>query len=125
MNDNQTDTDRRLREMLSDAIIRPGVRPRTNDEIEAMLEAFGGDEFSDRELDRILLKARGELPLGHSTVQRLADEPAQDEARELLALHRAEGTEISEEIKKRLEEIRRQAVRDAEKRNEDTDEFGD
>ena len=109
-----TERDRELRRRIERAIVPPGLRPRLED-IEALLDAVGGDPLTDDEVARILTKAKGDLPLGR---RRRDDEPiaaehvAAEEEQELLALHRSQGKEVPDEIQRKLDALRKKA-RDA------------
>ena len=104
--------------MLSDALIRPGFRP----ESEAMLDALGGDEFGEDKVSRIMDKAFGREPLGRRESEPVAfDVTSDEEAGELLALHRAGSDELTPEMKAKLDALRKK-VQQEEEDETDTEE---
>ena len=125
MRNSQSRKDRDLRHLLSQAIVRPGFRPENNDEIDAMLSALEGDQFSDDQVKRILQKAKGNLPIAQrDETPAYNEQTITQETGELLALHRAGGDEIPEEIEKKLEAFRHQAEEDEDDETDDpTDEL--
>ena len=108
MADAREDGDRRLRWMLSNALIRPGFRPESDEDIERMLDAIGGDEFGGDKVSRIMDKAFGREPLGRREREPVAFDVTSDkEAGELLALYRAGSEELSPEMKAKLDALRK------------------
>ncbi len=107
---NPTDPDKRLLKLIAKALIPPGGCDTSTDDIEAMLDAARAEPFSDEQIDRMLKKAKGKLPLGQ-----LDDEPVWDEAalteeeQSLLALHRREGGKLPEAIAEKLCLLRKKA----------------
>src|SRR5262245_62140557 len=97
------DADKRLRALLAKAILPPDPCTFDAERIEAMLDAIGGDPFSDEEVDRILKKAKGELPVGPADpVEDVSEETSAETEEELLALHRGQGEDLPSEIKEKL-----------------------
>ena len=97
--------------IIREALVAKGFRPETPKDIEAMLDAIGGDEFSPDKIQRMLRKIRGEEPIG---VTPSHDEQDQIEAidakeRELVAFYRAKGEAIPPEIQAKLDTMRRRA----------------
>lgn len=104
--------DRRLDSLVFRASVPRGFRPETDAEIDAMLDALGGETLPKEKMGRMLRKIRGEEPVG----VRPAPEPLHELARltsdqrELVALCRAEGREIPPEIQAILDEMRKRAA---------------
>lgn len=122
MNKKENDNDRQLRRMISDAVIRPGFRPQTDDEIEAMLNALAGESFSDDQVERILKKAKGDLPIGERhNAPAFYEESNVEEVGELLAMHRGEGEDMPDEVKEKLDMLRKKAEQDDSEENDDSD----
>jgi hypothetical protein len=119
MADAREDGDRRLRWMLSNALIRPGFRPESDEDIERMLDVIGGDEFGEDKVSRIMDKAFGREPLGRWEREPIAvDVSSDEEAGELLALHRAGSEELSPEMKAKLDALRKRVQQE---KKDDTD----
>lgn len=100
-------------ELIQRALIPPGLRPTTNDEIERMLDSIGGEAMSDGKLERMLRKVTGEEPIGVRQ-PRESSEPLRQlspEQEEQVALYlRAEGKEIPPDIQEILDEIEKRAA---------------
>lgn len=105
------DTDQRLSKLLNAALIPPGFRPKSNDDIEAMLETVGGEPLSGDKLARMLQKIHGEEPLGKQRQQELNVTPnvLNETQQELLMLYRSKGRNIPPEIQSILDEMRKRA----------------
>jgi hypothetical protein len=102
--------DRKLYELIQQALIPVGHRPKTLDQIDAMLQACAGETMPDEKLQRMLRKVRGEEPVGdrHDPVIAAFEQTLTEQQRELVALHKAEGTEFPPEIKALLEQFRKE-----------------
>jgi len=108
--------DHQLRLLLFEALIPPGFRPESDDEIEAMLDALGGEEFEDDKVSRIVENAfcsKKSLERERMASPQF-DVLSEENAGELLALHRAGDEELSPEIKAKLEAIRKKVQQEAE-----------
>ncbi len=98
--------------LWSIALVPQGFRPETDAQIEAMLDALGGETLPNEQRERMLRKIHGEEPIG----QRPAPEPLPDltgltsDQKELVALCRAEGRDIPPEIQAILDEMRKKAA---------------
>jgi len=97
--------------IIREALVAKGFRPTTAKDIEAMLDAIGGDGFPADKVQRMLRKVRGEEPIGVSSVrgEDARIEALNAEERELVAFYRAKGQEIPPEIQAKLEAMRRRA----------------
>ena len=109
MSNAEREPDSLLREMISKAVIRPGFRVESNDEIETMLDALGGDPFTDEVVSRIVRKAWGDLPIDPKRPVSDVGSGSFAQEEELLALYRSGGEEIPEDIRQKLDEFRRKA----------------
>jgi hypothetical protein len=109
---NDRNSDRRLSKLLYNALIPRGFRPKTNDEIEAMLETIGGETISDEKRERMLQKIRGEGPIRLRTEQiiNFTSEALTEEQKELVELCRAKGEEIPPDIQALLNEMEKRAA---------------
>lgn len=102
------DPDTQLRKLIAKAMLPPDLCASDPEGIEAMLDAAKGDPLPEDRIERILKKARGELPVG----EREDSEPVwtgdvlSDEEEALLALHKNEGEELPPEIKEKLRRLR-------------------
>ena len=118
---NNKDSNRRLSEILNDALIPPGFRPKSNTAIEAMLETIGSEPLSSNKLTRMLRKIEGKEPIGNRTQQEVDISPGvlNETQQELLMLYRSKGRAIPPEIKAMLDEMRKRA---AESKDEEKNE---
>ena len=105
-----------MKAIIRDALIPKGFRPTNPQDIEAMLDTIGGDEFPADKIERMLRKVRGEEPIGVIPMQdEDIDTDALDvEKRELVAFYRAKGQEIPPEIQAKLEAMRKRALEQSE-----------
>ena len=113
--------DRRLSKLLYNALIPRGFRPKSNDEIEAMLETIGGEPLSEEKRERMLRKIRGEEPIGVRKEQVLNVPPQAltEEQKELVELWRAKGEDIPTDIQALLDEMEKRAADLEEEENKD------
>lgn len=112
------ENDRRLRELVALTVFPRRACESHPNEIEAMLDSVSGVPLSDFQVQRILKKVAGELPIG----EQQADEPIWSEVglspeeQELVALHRSKGVslppDISEKLKRYRDEARKKRLDD-------------
>lgn len=104
--------DRRLDSLVFRAFVSRGFRPETDAEIDAMLDALGGEALPKEKMERMLRKIGGEEPIGIKPAPELVSDLAglTSDQRELVALCRAEGREIPPEIQAVLDEMRKRAA---------------
>ena len=109
---NDRNYDRRLSKLLYNALIPRGFRPKSNDEIEAMLETIGGESLSEEKHERMLRKIRGEETIGERQKQVVSVDfqALTEEQRELVELWRAKGEEIPSDIQALLDEMEKRAA---------------
>ena len=94
------------------ALVPKGLRPRTNEDIEQLLNTIGGEPVSDEKLKRMLRKIDGREQIGP---QRHA-QPAPDDAeltadeRELVAMYRAQGKSLPPELAAKLKAMEERAA---------------
>ena len=94
------------------ALVPKGLRPRTNEDIEQMLNTIGGEPVSDEKLKRMLRKIDGEeeiLPRSPRQSAPVDAELTADE-RELVALYRAQGKALPPEIVAKLKAMEERAA---------------
>ena len=115
------DSNQRLSEVLNAALIPPGLRPKSNTAIEAMLETIGGEPLSSDKLARMLRKIEGKEPIGNRIQQEVDISPdvLNETQQELLMLYRSKGRAIPPEIQAMLDDMRKRA---AESKDEEKDE---
>lgn len=108
-------SDRHFLELVRQAIVPPGHRPEKDADINAMLQACANSSITDEKLQRMLKKIKGELPVGKRASVDAADlaefeKTLTEEQRELVALHKSQGTEMPSEIRMLLQQFRKQAA---------------
>jgi len=105
-----SDPDKRFRELIAKAFIPPDGCDADSKALEAMLDAAAAEPFSDEQVERMLKKAKGELPLGEQPDEpEWAEANLTEEEEALLALHRREGGKLPEEIQEKLRRFREKA----------------
>lgn len=102
--------DKPVRDLVAKHFLPPDLCPSAPDAIEAMLDAAGGKPLGTEQLERMLKKARGELPVGERN-EGTPDwsEEVSEEEEELLALHRNESGELPPDVEEKLRQLREQA----------------
>ena len=103
--------DRPIRDLIAKHYLPPDLCPSAPDEIEKMLDAAGGTPLEEEQIERMLKKARGELPVGEREDEEpeWSEEEEQETQGELLALHRNEGNELPPDVAEKLRRLREQA----------------
>jgi len=111
-------SDKRLRAIIRDALVPSGYRPTSLKDIEAMLDAIGGEQPSPEKLERMLRKSRGDDTIGPSRQERAESERAlTPQESELVAFYRSRGEKIPPEIQAKLDAMRRRAAGEDEAEN--------
>jgi len=105
------DTDRPIRDLIAKHYLPPDLCPSDPDSIEAMLDAVGGKSLGQEQIQRMLKKAAGQLPVGEreEELPEWSEEEECEEAQELLALHRNEKGDLPSEVEEKLRKLREQA----------------
>jgi len=109
-NDND---DRAFDDLVFRALVPKGFRPKTDAEIEQVLDGLGQVEISQSKLERMLAKIKGTIPMAWEE----PDDPATDceadsaDARELAQLYRARGEVVPPEIEAKLRELEQRAAK--------------
>jgi len=118
-------TDAELNELLFKAIVPKGLRPETPEEIDAMLDAIGGETPSENAVQRMLRKIRGEEPLGNPQ-ENIDLGPSGVEAMDLsdaeLALYRNQNDDVPPEIDQLLQDMEHEALEDTEDDKDNKDD---
>jgi hypothetical protein len=118
-------TDETINELVFKAIVPKGLRPETPEEIDAMLDALGGEMQSEDDVQRMLRKIRGEEPLGDPTAERDLDCHG-DATAELsdaeLALYRNRNEDVPPEVDQMLQDMEDEALKDGEEDEDDSDD---
>ena len=100
-----------INKLISDAIIPKGLRPETNEDIDAMLDAIGGEKYSDNKLLRMMQKINGEIPI-HPDCNNATNngcEEVTEQENELMAMYREGDDNISSDSQDKLDEMRKRA----------------
>jgi len=118
-------TDAELNELLFKAIVPKGLRPETPEEIDAMLDAIGGETPSENAVQRMLRKIRGEEPLANPQ-ENIDFGPSGAEAVDLsdaeLALYRNRNDDVPPEIDQLLQDMEHEALEDTEDDKDNKDD---
>ena len=117
---NNEKTQKAINKLIYKAHVPKGLRPETNEDIDAMLDAVGGGKYPDEKIQRMMQKIKGHFPL-HSETANLPDssyEEITEQESELLAMHRDGSEDISSDSQKILDEMRKRAR----KEHEDTED---
>lgn len=120
MMNNKDETHKVVNRLVYQACIPKGLRPETNEDIDAMLDAIGGDKYSDEKIQRMMQKIMGQIPLD-STTDNITNgyyEEMTEQENELMAMHRDGSEEISSDSQKKLDEMRKRAR----KKDEDSED---
>ncbi len=118
---NPKEHDKPAQELIAKVLLPPDLCPSDPAAIEAMLDVADGEPLEDEQVERMLKKAMGELPVG----QREEEEPEwcedalNEQERELVALHRNEGDELPPEIAEKLRRLREKAKAEEEEDSDD------
>lgn len=117
------DSDRQLRRLLYQILIPRGYRPRSDQEIDAMLDTIGGEPLSEEKKARMLRKIQSGEGIGVrdkvlSDVVYADFETLSEEQKELVSLCRAKGEEIPPEIQAILDEMEKRAGEPEEEKDE-------
>ena len=105
------ETHKVVNRLVYKARVPKGLRPETNEDIDAMLDAIGGDKYSDEKTKRMMQKIMGQIPL-HSETVNITDsfyEEITEQENELMAMHRDGNKDISSDSQKKLDEMRKHA----------------
>ena len=118
-------TDTELNELLFKAIVPKGLRPESPEDIDAMLDAIGGETPSEDTVQRMLRKIREEELLGDpqkkSGPDRSAVETVELSEAEL-ALYRNRNNDVPPEIDQLLQDMEHEALDDAEDDKDNKDD---
>lgn len=103
-------SDKELNSLIFKAIVPKGLRPTSQGDVEAMLDALGGEEPSEDKLERMLRKVRGVESVGFCDWESIDSlEKLTVRQEELVAFYRARGKELPPDIQAKLDEIRKRA----------------
>lgn len=110
---NKDEIHKAINRLVHKACVPKGLRPETNANIDAMLDAIGGDKYSDEKIHRMTQKIKGCMPLCAKVDETTDDyyEEMTEQENELLAMHRDGSEEISSDSQKILDEMRKRARR--------------
>jgi hypothetical protein len=116
--------DKPVRELIARLYLPPDVCPSDPKDIEALLESFAGKPLSEDQVERMLKKARGELPVGDREGEepQWSEEALSEQERELVALHKNESGRLPPEIEEKLRRLREKAKAKAREKEEDHDD---
>ena len=116
------------RNLIAKIVLPPHLCPSDPKAIEAMLDKARGLPLSDDQVERMLKKAKGELPVGEREDEEetlWSEESLTEEQRELVFLCRNEGIELPPEIKEKLQRLRDKAKAEEEGEEDSDDELED
>lgn len=121
---NHEENDKPIRDLIARVFLPPDECPADSASIEAMLDKASGRSFSDEQVERMLKKAKGELPVGErgdDDEEPWSEDELSAEQRELVFLCRNEGTDLPPEIEEKLERLREQAASEHEDGDDELD----
>ena len=72
---NPEEQDKPVRDLIAKVYLPRDLCPSEPEAIEAMLDAAGGQPLTNEQVDRMLKKARGELPLGERRAEEEQEMP--------------------------------------------------
>lgn len=103
--------DKPVRNFIAKVYLPPDLCPSDPKDIEAALDAAGARPLGEDQVERMLKKARGELPVGEreEQVPEWSENALSEEERELVALHRNEGSELPPDLEEKLRRLRERA----------------
>lgn len=118
-------TDQEINELVFKAIVPKGLRPENPEEIDAMLDAIGGNSLSEDDVQRMLRKIRGEERPGDPTAER--DRECCDDATVAmsdaeLALYRNRNEDVPSEVEELLQDMENEALEDGEGDEDDSED---
>jgi YesN/AraC family two-component response regulator len=106
--------DKPVRDLIANVFLPPDLCPNDPAAIESMLDALTVEPLDEEQIERMLKKARGELPVGEREEKESewCEDALTDQENELLALHRNGGEELPPEIQEKLRRLREQAKKE-------------
>ena len=114
--------DKPVRDLIAKVFLPPDLCPSDPKSIEAMLDEARGTQLSEEQIERMLKKAKGELPVGEREEEEYiqwSEDALTEEQQELVFLCRNEGTELPPDIKEKLRRLREKAKTMEEEESED------
>lgn len=102
-----SERDEQFDDFVRRVIVPRGFRPKTDEEVEAMLDGLKGEKLAKEKLERMLAKARGEMPMSWEVTEEAIEQSPMEssEAKELAAMFREEGEELTPEQEEKLKEF--------------------
>ena len=106
-----------INRLISDACIPRGLRPESNEDIDAMLDAIGGEKHTDDKLQRMMHKIKGEIHIhpDRNDTSENGHIEATERENELMAMYRDGDNNISPDSQEKLDDMTKRA------RNENKD----
>jgi hypothetical protein len=114
--------DKPVRDLIAKVFLPPDLCPSDPKSIEAMLDKARGPQLSEEQIERMLKKAKGELPVGEREEEEYipwSEDTLTAEQQELVFLCRNEGMELPPDIKEKLRSLREKAKAMEEEEGED------
>jgi len=118
------ENDKPIRDLIAKVFLPPDLCPADSASIEAMLDKAHRRPLGEDQIERMLKKAKGELPVGEREEEEEAAWSEDDltvEQRELVFMCRNEGTELPPEIKEKLRRLREKAKAEEEEGDDELD----
>lgn len=115
---------KQINRVIYNAFVPKGLRPESIEDIDGMLDAIGGQEYSDDKFQRMMQKIKGEEPLhaNHNKYTESFCEEITESESELMAMHRDGSEKVSPDSQKKLDEMRNRVRKHDEEREEDKNE---
>ena len=101
------ESDKLVRDLIARVYLPPDLFPSDPDAIEAMLAEASGQPLTDEQVERMLKKAKGELPVGEREDEEteLSYEGQTEEELALFAFRNNESDELLPDIKEKLQHL--------------------
>lgn len=118
----EDENQKQINKLIYNASVPKGLRPESKEDIDAMLDTIGGQEYSDDKFQRMMKKIKGEIPIraDHVKLTESFNEEMTEHESKLVGMHRDGSKDISPDSQKKLDEMRNRALKhDEEQENAD------
>ena len=109
--------DSRFDQLMKQALVPKGHRPRKPQEIEKMLDLIDAPDVTDEKLQRLLRKINGDEPMFNESdpqIKSLDNSELTNAERELIALYRSQGKDLPPDVAAKIKAMEERASQPAE-----------